>query len=76
MSDADEDNLENYRKYLASLMSRTRSRGYGRYYNKFASRCRAEAAAKYPKGAAADSKKFAGWFGLAALLDLIFNLGG
>ena len=68
-----EDTEERYRQHLAVLISRTKSRGGTRYFNQFVNRCRDEAAATYPKGAAAARKKdmVAGGFlaGLAALFS-------
>lgn len=67
----DEDTEERYRQNLAYLISRTKSRGGTKYFNQFVNRCRAEAAAAYPKGAAAARKKdmaTGGFFGALAAL--------
>lgn len=65
----EEDTEDRYRQHLAALISRTKSRGGTKYFNKFINRCRDEAAAAYPKGAEAARKKdmkIGGFFGLLA----------
>lgn len=64
----DEDTEERYRQHLALLISRTKSRGGTRYFNQFVNRCRDEAAAAYPKGAAAARKKDAAVGGVLGVL--------
>jgi hypothetical protein len=62
------DTEENYRMYLAFLLSETKSRGNTRYYNKFAAKCKNEAVMYFPIGSAQAAKKdraAGGW--LAAL---------
>jgi hypothetical protein len=45
-----EDTEENYRKYLANLISQTKSRGGTRYYNQYVNKCREQAAERFPLG--------------------------
>lgn len=71
-----EDTEERYRKHLAYLISRTKSRGGTRYFNQFIRRCRYQAAAAYPKGAAAARKKDASVGGFLAGLAAIFEIFG
>ncbi|RZZ81957.1 hypothetical protein EAT51_07870 [Pseudoxanthomonas winnipegensis] len=71
-----EDNEQNYRQHLAYLISRTKSRGHGRYFNKFVNKCRAEAAAAFPKGAAAAHKKDNELTGCLAVLGIFGALLG
>lgn len=71
-----EDTEEHYRKHLAFLLSRTRSRGRGRYYNQFVKRCRAEAAIAYPGGAAAARKKDQAIGGVLGALAALFSFWG
>lgn len=70
------DNEENYRAYLAQLISQTKSRGNTRYFNQFVNRCREKAKQAFPIGAKAAAKsdmKQAGFWGavLAALAALL-----
>ncbi|NLX17620.1 MAG: hypothetical protein GXY45_11740 [Ramlibacter sp.] len=74
VTEIDDDTPENYRAYLSELISRTKSRGSGKYFNQYVNKCRAQAAARYPKGAAADSKKAAG-FGILASIAALFGMG-
>lgn len=60
----DEDNADNYQKYLAYLISQTKSRGNGKYYNQHINKCREQAAAKYPIGSK-DAKSSVFGFGVA-----------
>lgn len=69
----DEDTEERYRQHLAYLISRTKSRGRSRYFNQFVNRCRDEAAAAYPKGAAAAHKKDMRTGGLLFALGALFS---
>lgn len=71
-----EDTEEQYRLYLAQLISRTKSRGNTRYFNQFVNRCREEAAAAYPLGAAAAKKKEAASGGFLAALASLFSFLG
>jgi hypothetical protein len=69
-----EDNEQNYRDFLAYLLSRTKSRGNTRYYNKFAAKCKDQATLIFPNGAKMAAKsdiKTGGWLvGLLALFGL------
>lgn len=71
-----EDTEERYRQHLAILISRTKSRGGTRYFNQFVNRCRDEAAAAYPKGAAAARKKDMAAGGFLAVLAALFSFFG
>lgn len=71
-----EDTEEQYRQYLAQLISRTKSRGNTRYFNQYVNRCRAEAAAAYPKGAAAAHKRDSGRAGILGLIAAAFSFLG
>lgn len=66
----EEDNEDNYRKYLATLISQTNSRGGTKYYNKHVNHCRAQAAARYPKGSSSASGSD-GSFGVAIAIIAI-----
>lgn len=70
------DNEELYRQHLAALISRTRSRGNTRYYNKFVNRCRDEAALAYPKGADEARKKDMKSGGILGALAALFSIFG
>jgi hypothetical protein len=71
-----EDTEEEYRRHLAALISRTKSRAHGRYFNQFVRKCQAQAAAAYPKGAATANKKDGlAWGSLAALAALFSFFG-
>ena len=70
------DNEELYRQHLAELISRTKSRGNTRYYNQFVNRCRDQAAAAYPKGAAEARKKDVKTGGFLGALAAIFAIFG
>lgn len=72
----EEDTEERYRQHLASLISRTKSRGGTRYFNQYVNRCRDEAAAAYPKGAATARKKDMAAGGLLGALAAIFSIFG
>lgn len=72
----EEDTEERYQQHLAALISRTKSRGGTRYFNQFVNRCRAEAAVKYPKGAAAAQKKNMAQGGFLAMLAAAFSIFG
>jgi len=69
-----EDTEETYRQHLAYLISRTKSRGNGRYFNQYVNRCRREATAAYPKGAAAAAKKDMAVGGIVGVLAVLFDL--
>lgn len=71
-----EDNEERYRQHLAYLISRTKSRGGTRYFNQYVNRCRGEAAARFPKGAAAARKKDAAAAGAIGVLGALFSFFG
>lgn len=71
-----EDTEEAYRQHLAALIGRTKSRGGTRYFNQYVNRCRAEAAAAFPKGAAAARKKDAAAGGFLGLLGALFGFLG
>ncbi len=71
-----EDTEEQYRQHLAYLISRTKSRGGTRYFNQYVNRCRDEAAAAYPKGAAAARKKDMATGGFLGALAAIFSIFG
>lgn len=71
-----EDTEEQYRQHLAQLISRTKSRGNTRYFNQYVNRCRAEAAAAYPKGAAAAHKRDTGQAGILGAIAAIFAIFG
>lgn len=71
-----EDTEEQYRQHLALLISRTKSRGNTRYFNQYVNRCRAEAAAAYPKGAAAAHKRDSGQAGFLGVIAAIFAIFG
>lgn len=75
-SPAIEDTEERYRQHLAYLISRTKSRGHSKYYNNFLNRCRAEAAAAFPRGAAAAKKKDFAAGGILAGLSALFSFFG
>jgi hypothetical protein len=72
-----DDNEENYRAYLAHLISQTKSRGHGRYFNQFVNRCRDKAKQEFPIGAKAaaksDMKQAGFWGGLFAALDALLG---
>lgn len=72
----DQDTEERYREHLALLISRTKSRGNTRYFSQYVNRCRKEAAAAYPKGAAAATGKAAATTGLLGLLAALFSFLG
>lgn len=72
----DEDTEERYRQHLAFLVSRTKSRGGTKYFNQFVNRCRDEAAAAYPKGAAAARKKDMAGEGFLGALAALFSFLG
>jgi hypothetical protein len=72
----DEDTEERYRQHLSFLISRTKSRGGTKYFNQFVNRCRAEAAAAYPKGAAAARKKDMAAGGILGMLAALFSFFG
>lgn len=72
----DEDTEERYRQHLAYLISLTKSRGRGRYFNQYVNRCRAQAAAAYPKGAAAARKKDMALGGVLFALAELFSWFG
>lgn len=71
-----EDTEEQYRQHLAQLIGRTKSRGNTRYFNQYVNRCRAEAAAAYPKGAAAAHKRDNGTAGFLGAIAAIFAIFG
>jgi hypothetical protein len=74
-----EDTEENYRLHLAQLISRTKSRGGTRYFRQYVNRCKGEAAAAFPIGSAAVSRKEAnvGFFvGLLSVLASLFSIFG
>lgn len=71
-----EDTEERYRQHLAYLISRTKSRGNGRYFNQFVNKCRDEAALAYPKGAAAARKKDMATGGFLGMLAALFSFLG
>lgn len=71
-----EDTEERYRQHLAYLISRTKSRGGTRYFNQYVNRCRVEAAAAYPKGAAAAKKKDMAGAGLLGAIFALFSFFG
>lgn len=71
-----EDNEAAYRAHLAALISRTRSRGHSRYYNRYLNRCEAEAAAAFPRGAAAARRKNSLFGVLLASLGALFSFLG
>jgi len=79
MKSEDEDSEDKYRQYLSQLISRTKSRGSGRYFNQYVKRCRREASLRYPKGAEIAWKKdmkLEGSLGILAILFELFNLLG
>lgn len=71
-----EDTEDAYRQHLANLIGRTKSRGHSRYFNQYVNRCRAEAEAAYPKGAAAARKKDMAAGGILAALAALFSFLG
>lgn len=71
-----EDTEDQYRQRLAFLISRTKSRGGTKYFNQFVNRCRVEAAAAYPKGAAAARKKDMALGGFLGVLAALFSFLG
>ena len=71
-----DDNEELYRQHLAYLISQTKSRGNGRYYNQFVNKCRDEAAIAYPKGAAVAQKKDMKAGGFLGAIAAIFSIFG
>lgn len=76
MSKDPNDNEDLYQAHLAALISRTKSRGHGRYFNKFVNKCRDEAAAAYPKGAAEAARKSTQKAGFAGILAALFAFLG
>lgn len=70
------DNEALYRQHLAALISRTKSRDNTRYFNQFVNRCRDEAAAAYPKGAAEARKQDTKVGGFLGVLAAIFSIFG
>jgi hypothetical protein len=72
----EEDTEERYRVHLAFLISRTKSRGGTRYFNQFVNRCRDEAAAAFPKGAAAARKKDMAVGGVLGAIAALFSFLG
>lgn len=73
---SDADTEERYRQHLSYLINRTKSRGHSRYFNQYVNRCREEAAAAYPKGAAAARKKDIAAGGLLAVIFGAFEIFG
>ena len=71
-----EDTEEQYRQHLAQLIGRTKSRGNTRYFNQYVNRCRAEAAATYPKGAAAANKRDTGRAGFLGAIAVALSFFG
>jgi hypothetical protein len=71
-----EDTEERYRQHLGNLISRTKSRGSGRYFNKYVSKCRYEASIAFPKGAAIARKKDIATGGFIAALIGFFSFFG
>lgn len=71
-----EDTEEQYRLHLAQLISRTKSRGNTRYFNQYVNRCRQEAAAAYPVGAAAANKRDSGRAGIWGAIAAAFAIFG
>ena len=69
-----DDTEEMYRQHLAHLISRTKSRGNGRYFNQYVNRCRREATVAYPKGSAAAAKKNMAAGGIVGVLVVLFDL--
>lgn len=69
-----EDNEQNYRDFLAHLLSQTKSRGNTRYYNKFAAKCKDQAALIFPEGAKMAAKSNAQTGGWLAGLFAFFGL--
>lgn len=65
-----EDTEERYHQHVAYLISRSKSRGGTGYFNQFVNRCRDEAAAAYPRGAAAARKKDTAADGLLGVLGV------
>jgi hypothetical protein len=68
-----EDNEENYRSFLAYLLSQTKSRGNTRYYNKFAGKCRDRAALMFPRGSKMAAKNNMQTGGVLAGLFTLFG---
>lgn len=72
--DDSEDTEANYRAHLAYLISRTKSRGGTRYFNQYVNRCRAQAAADYPQGAAEANRKDGQLGGCLGIFGALFGL--
>ncbi|QPF72371.1 hypothetical protein G8A07_05100 [Roseateles sp. DAIF2] len=70
----DEDTEERYRQHLAFLIGRTKSSGTGQSFNQFVHRCKAEAAAAYPRGAAAVRRKQMAAGGLLGVLAALLSI--
>ena len=75
-AELEQDNEDRYRQHLAHLIHRSKSRGGTRYFNQYVNRCKEEAAARFPKGAAAARKKDGAAAGAIGVIGALLALFG